>query len=92
MTSGIDMSKIKNLVLGGAGMIGSHLCDFLRSKGEEVISLDLLTGFDLRKDDLNKYKDVDFVWFLAWDVGGSKYLTDKNNFISISLMMLIMVI
>ncbi len=77
------MSKIKNLVLGGAGMIGSHLCDFLRSKGEEVISLDLLTGFDLRKDDLNKYKDVDFVWFLAWDVGGSKYLTDKNNFISI---------
>ena len=77
------MSKIRNLVLGGSGMIGSHLCSFIQSKGEEVINLDLLSGFDLRKDDLNKYKEVDFVWFLAWDVGGSKFLTDRNNFISI---------
>jgi len=77
------MSKIRNLVLGGSGMIGSHLCKFLHDKGEEVINLDLVTGFDLRKDDLSKYKNVDFVWFLGWDVGGSKFLTDKNNFIAI---------
>ncbi|MCX6181586.1 MAG: NAD(P)-dependent oxidoreductase [Bacteroidetes bacterium] len=77
------MSKIKNLVLGGSGMIGTHLCEYLRSKGEEVISLDLLDGFDLRKDNLDRYKDVDFVWFLAWEVGGSKFLNDKDNFISI---------
>ncbi|MFZ9955597.1 MAG: NAD-dependent epimerase/dehydratase family protein, partial [Flavobacteriales bacterium] len=78
-----NMSVKKNLVLGGSGMIGSHLCKYLLSKGEEVISLDLLSGFDLRKDDLSKYKDVDFVWFLAWEVGGAKFLTDKNNYISI---------
>ena len=74
---------MRNLVLGGSGMIGSHLCQYLLSKGEEVVSLDLTTEFDLRKDDLTPYRNVDFVWFLAWEVGGSKFLTDQNNFISI---------
>lgn len=77
------MTKMRNLVLGGSGMIGSHLCQYLLSTGEEVVSLDLTTGFDLRKDDLTPYRNVDFVWFLAWEVGGSKFLTDQNNFISI---------
>jgi UDP-glucuronate decarboxylase len=37
------MEKI--LVTGGAGFIGSHLCDFLISKGHNVVCLDnLLTG------------------------------------------------
>ncbi len=77
------MAQTRNLVLGGSGMIGSHLCKYLLEKGEEVINLDLLNGFDLRKDDLSTYKNVDFVWFLAWEVGGSKFLTDKNNYLTI---------
>ncbi|MGA2152013.1 MAG: NAD-dependent epimerase/dehydratase family protein, partial [Geobacteraceae bacterium] len=33
------------LVTGGAGFIGSHLCDFLIAKGYKVICVDnLLTG------------------------------------------------
>ncbi len=38
--------KIKNiLITGGAGFIGSHLCDYLLNKGHKVICLDnLLTG------------------------------------------------
>ncbi len=37
------MSKI--LVTGGAGFIGSHLCDYLLEKGHEVIAVDnLITG------------------------------------------------
>ncbi len=77
------MAATKNLVLGGSGMIGTHLCAYLSSIGEEVINLDLADGFDLRTDDLEVYKDVDFVWFLAWDVGGAKYLTDEKNLLNI---------
>lgn len=68
----------KNLVLGGAGLIGRALCNKLKSAGQEVISLDLKTGFDLRKDSLEPYSNFDFVWFLAWDVGGSKYLMNPD--------------
>ena len=36
---------IKSIVTGGAGFIGSHLCDFLYKKGQEVICIDnLITG------------------------------------------------
>jgi len=68
----------KNIVLGGAGLIGRALCSKLKSAGQEVISLDLKTGFDLRKDSLESYSNSDFVWFLAWDVGGSKYLMNPD--------------
>ncbi len=33
-------SLIRNLVTGGAGFLGSHLCDRLMESGEEVICLD----------------------------------------------------
>lgn len=72
------MKPIKNLVLGGSGTIGSALCQHLKKIGEEVISLDLKDGFDIRTRSLDDYKKVDFVWFLAWEVGGAKYLTNPN--------------
>lgn len=72
-----------NLVLGGEGTIGKALCNYLVEKGEEVISLDLKTGFDIRTDDLTPYSNVDYVWFLAWDVGGAKFLNAPENRIRI---------
>ena len=73
------MGVAKNLVLGGSGTIGSALCRHLVSLGEEVINLDLKNGFDLRTESLEPYAGSGFVWFLAWDVGGSKYLTDPTK-------------
>src|ERR1700712_3564434 len=77
------MGSRKNLVLGGAGAIGSHLCKHLVEAGEEVINLDIKAGFDLRSDNMDQFANVDYVWFLAWDVGGAKYLTNKENYLAL---------
>ncbi len=59
------------LVTGGAGFIGSHLCDFLLEKGCEVVCMDnLLTG---SLDNIAHIQDPRFV-FVEYDV---------TNFISI---------
>lgn len=68
------MGKTKELVLGGAGLIGSALGSALRDSGHEVVSLDLKTGCDLRYVDNRPFEECDRVWFLAWDTGGAKYI------------------
>ena len=41
----LSCKLINNLVLGGAGFLGSHLIDKLLDKGENVLCIDnLLTG------------------------------------------------
>ncbi|MEO8435101.1 MAG: NAD(P)-dependent oxidoreductase [Pyrinomonadaceae bacterium] len=71
---------MRELVLGGEGLIGSTLAQKLRRKGHEVVSLDLKSGFDLRKPfDLAPFQNCDRVWFLAWDTGGAKYLEAENQ-------------
>lgn len=76
---------MKFLVLGSAGLIGSALCQYLRDIGHEVITFDLV---DSKKQDLritgNKIllecvENCDFVFFLAWDVGGAKYLSHRQE-------------
>lgn len=69
---------MKYLVLGSSGQIGLELCNFLKKEGHEVIEFDIVADElqDLRVpnilDDL--IQKVDFVMFLAFDVGGSRYL------------------
>ena len=68
------MVEIRELVLGGDGLIGSTLVQELRATGRRVVSLDLKSGCDLRYIDDQPFAECDRVWFLAWDTGGVKYI------------------
>lgn len=73
------------LILGSEGQIGNHLKIFLNKKKYKVLEFDLVKS---KKEDLrihnNKILDFrigksDFVFFLAFDVGGSRYLKKYQN-------------
>jgi nucleoside-diphosphate-sugar epimerase len=66
---------MRELVLGGEGLIGSTLAAALRARNHQVTSLDLKSGSDLRQPfDAGFFSECDRVWFLAWDTGGAKFL------------------
>ncbi len=68
------MPEMKELVLGGEGLIGSTLIKTLAARGHKTVSLDLKSGCDLRRIDDSPFEECDRVWFLAWDTGGAKYI------------------
>jgi nucleoside-diphosphate-sugar epimerase len=71
---------MKVTILGSEGQIGAYLSEYLTKKGHEVTGIDVVYGpeNDLRVTPNtyveSKIKDADFVFFLAFDVGGSRYL------------------
>ena len=71
---------MKVTILGSEGQIGAYLSEYLQKKGHEVTGIDVVYGpeNDLRVTPNtyveSKIKDGDFVFFLAFDVGGSRYL------------------
>ena len=72
------MKKI--LILGSSGQVGAYLTDYLRKKGNEVFEFDVTNGpnQDLTTIPNGQLEALiylsDFVYFLAFDVGGSHYL------------------
>ncbi|AUN93657.1 UDP-glucuronic acid decarboxylase family protein [Pseudazoarcus pumilus] len=85
-------SPRRNLVTGGAGFIGSHLCERLLDAGEEVLCVDnfytgarrniahLLDrpGFELLRHDITfpLYVEVDVIWNLACPAAPVHYQRD----------------
>ena len=71
---------MKITILGSAGQIGAYLSEYLSNKGHEVTDIDIVNGpeFDLRVTPNTvvekAIESADFVFFLAFDVGGSRYL------------------
>ena len=67
-------------ILGSAGQIGAYLSEYLKDKGHHVTNVDIVNGaqYDLRVTPNtvveNAIQYADFVFFLAFDVGGSRYL------------------
>jgi nucleoside-diphosphate-sugar epimerase len=76
---------MKYLVLGSAGQVGTHLVEFLKNKNYNVETFDIEHS---KHEDLRIYNNTilrekiegcDFVFFLAFDVGGSRYLQKYQN-------------
>ena len=70
----------KILVLGSGGQVGAYLTEYLSRMGNEVLEFDITNGSDqdmtvIPNGELEaKIYMADFVYFLAFDVGGSHYL------------------
>jgi nucleoside-diphosphate-sugar epimerase len=71
---------MKITVLGSSGQIGAYLTEYLSEKGHYVYKFDLVNN---PEEDMTlipntllekRIADSDFVFFLAFDVGGSRYL------------------
>ena len=71
---------MKITVLGSGGQIGAYLTEYLREKGHKVHEFDVVNGAHqdmttIPNPELHRViMDTDFVFFLAFDVGGSRYL------------------
>jgi nucleoside-diphosphate-sugar epimerase len=71
---------MKITILGSSGQIGAYLTDYLREKGHYVHEFDVVNNphedMTLIPNPLleERIADSDFVFFLAFDVGGSRYL------------------
>jgi nucleoside-diphosphate-sugar epimerase len=71
---------MKITVLGSSGQIGAYLSEYLRSKGHQVHEFDMVNTPDEDMSTIpnplleERISDSDFVFFLAFDVGGSRYL------------------
>lgn len=69
---------MKSIVTGGAGFLGSHLCDLLLEKGHEVICIDnLVTG---SAKNIEHIKSDKFT-YLKHDITKPIYFGDKIDYI-----------
>ena len=69
---------MKTIVTGGAGFLGSHLCDLLLEKGHEVICIDnLVTGNTRNIEHIHS----DRFTYLKHDITNPIYFGDKIDYI-----------
>jgi dTDP-glucose 4,6-dehydratase len=75
----VQERKMNILIAGGAGFIGSHLCDFLIKKGHNLICMDnLITG---KKANIRHILDNKNFKFIQHDVSGHIDIKKKIDYV-----------
>ena len=70
---------IKTIVTGGAGFIGSHLCEYLIERGHKVVCVDnLITGRRINLERIWKHKNFEFI---EHDITEPFFIEDKIDYI-----------
>jgi len=69
---------MKTIVTGGAGFLGSHLCDLLLEKGHEIICIDNLVTGNTRNIE---HIDSDKFTYLKHDITKPIYFGDRIDYI-----------
>ncbi len=70
---------MKVLVTGGAGFLGSHVCEYYRAKGEEVIAYDNMTKHELARTGYNADKARDYMVAFLRGIGASLIVADVRD-------------
>ncbi len=71
---------MKVTILGSSGQIGAYLSEYLKERNHQIYEFDVVNGQDEDLTIIPNAKlewcisESDFVFFLAFDVGGSRYL------------------
>lgn len=60
---------MKVLVTGGCGFLGSHVCEFFRKEGWEVVSYDSMTKYELGRTGYGTEKTREFNWNYLTELG-----------------------
>src|SRR5512141_960455 len=71
---------MKVLVTGGCGFIGSHVCEFYRGRGDEVIAYDNMTKHELQRTQYSVDRARDYNWEFLTDLGVEMLKADIRDY------------
>jgi len=76
----IGHGKMKVLVTGGCGFLGSHVCEFYAAKGAQVVAYDNMTKHELERTGLASEEARDFNWNFLKYFGVKLVKADVRNY------------
>jgi CDP-paratose 2-epimerase len=71
---------MKVLVTGGCGFIGSHVCEFYRRRGDDVVSYDNMTKLELQRTQYAVDRARDYNWDYLKGLGVDMLKADVRNY------------
>jgi len=74
---------MKVLVTGGCGFLGSHVCEYYINRGDQVISYDNMTKYELKRIDYIEEGARDYNWHYLQSIGVQMVKEDICDFDSL---------